>query len=126
MRCGPLGTNWHGTAKSSFCDRSGLYKSGAYAVKVLCLTLGDLHGVHHELRLREEQSSLTTVQKSAEGIVEAKASKARTVERSTELVTNVGIASVKQRKLPSVRRRMKPELGSEEGASVGLLRSYNQ
>ena len=32
------------TAKSSFCDWGGLYKSGVYAVKVLCLTLGDLHG----------------------------------------------------------------------------------
>ena len=75
--------------------------------------------------LREAQASLTPVQKSAEGIVEAQASKARTVERSTELVTNVGIASVKQRKLPSVRRRMKPGLGSEGGAPVGLLRLYN-
>ena len=27
----------------------GLYKSGAYAVKVLCLTLGDLRGVRYEL-----------------------------------------------------------------------------
>jgi hypothetical protein len=108
-------------AEPSFCEWGGLYKSGAYAVKVLCLTLGDLRGVHYELRLREEQSSLTTVQKSAEGIVEAKASKARTVERSTELVTNVGTASVKQRKLPSVRRRTKPRLGSEGDAPVGLL-----
>lgn len=66
------------------------------------------------------------MQKSAEGIVEAQASKARTVERSTDFVTNVGIASVKQRKLPSVRRRMKPQLGSDEGAPVGLLRSYNR
>jgi hypothetical protein len=66
------------------------------------------------------------VQKSAEGIVEVKASKARTVERSIDFVTNVGIASVKQRKLPSARRRMKPGLGSDEGAPVGLLRSYNQ
>ena len=69
---------------------------------------------------------MSSVQKSAEGIVEAKASKARTVERSTDFVTNVGIASVKQRKLPSVRRRMKPRLGSDEGALVGLLRPYNQ
>lgn len=49
MRCGPSGTSWHGTAKSSFCEWDGLYKSGAYAVKVLCLTLGDLHGVRYEL-----------------------------------------------------------------------------
>jgi hypothetical protein len=67
------------------------------------------------------------VQKSAEGIVEAKASKARTVERSGRFVTGVGIASVKQRKLPPARRRMKPGLGSEEDdAPVGLLSLYNQ
>lgn len=57
----------------------------------------------------------------AEVIVEAEASKARTVERSTDSVTDIGTASVKQRKLPSVRRGMKPRLGSEEGAPVGLL-----
>lgn len=33
---------------------------------------------------------------------------------------------IKQRKLPSVRRRVKPGLGSEEGALVDLLRPYNQ
>jgi hypothetical protein len=49
MRCGPSGTSWHVTAKSSFCDWDGLYKSGVYAVKVLCLTLGDLLGVQREL-----------------------------------------------------------------------------
>jgi hypothetical protein len=43
MRCGPSGTSWHVTAKSSFCDWDGLYKSGVYAGKALCLTPGDLH-----------------------------------------------------------------------------------
>jgi hypothetical protein len=69
---------------------------------------------------------LSSVQKSAEGIVEAKASKARTVERSGRFVTSVGIASVKQRKLPLVHQRMKSGLGSEEDTPVGLLRPYNQ
>ena len=40
MRCGTPGTSWHVTTKSSFCDWGVLYKSGVYAVKVLCLTLG--------------------------------------------------------------------------------------
>lgn len=48
MRCGTPGTSWHVTTKSSFCDWGVLYKSGVYAGKVLCLTLGDLHGVRRE------------------------------------------------------------------------------
>jgi len=40
-RCGTPGTSWHVTAK--FSIRGGvLYKSGAYAWKVLCLTPEDL------------------------------------------------------------------------------------
>ena len=42
MRCGTPGMSWHVTAKSSFCDRGVLYKSGVYAVKALCLTPGEL------------------------------------------------------------------------------------
>jgi hypothetical protein len=41
-------------------------------------------------------------------------------------VTNVGIASVKQRKLPLVRRRMKLVLGIEEDAPVDLLSLFDQ
>ena len=48
-------------------QRGVLYKSGAYALKVTCLTLGDLYSVL--LGLRMEQSILSAVQKSAEGIV---------------------------------------------------------
>ena len=40
-RCGTPGTSWHVTAKFSI-RRGVLYKSGAYAWKVLCLTPGDL------------------------------------------------------------------------------------
>lgn len=41
-RCGTLGTSGHVTAKSSICNRGVLYKSGVYASKVTCLTLGGL------------------------------------------------------------------------------------
>jgi len=51
-RCGTLGTSGHlsacghaqagVTAKSSICKRGVLYKSGVYASKVTCLTLGGL------------------------------------------------------------------------------------
>jgi hypothetical protein len=68
MRCGTSGTSWHVTAKSSVCAGGVLYKSGVYAVKALCLTPGDLHRVRCA-GLRGERSSLSAVQKSAEGIV---------------------------------------------------------
>ncbi len=42
--CTP-GTSGHVTAKSSIRTWGVLYKSGAYAWKVVRLTLGDLHGV---------------------------------------------------------------------------------
>ena len=42
MRCGTPGTSWHVTAKSSIHGLGVLYKSGAYAWKVLCLTPGGL------------------------------------------------------------------------------------
>lgn len=57
-----------------------LYKSGVYAAKALCLTPGGLHRVW-QAGLRGERSFLTAVQKSAEGIVGARAPKARTVPR---------------------------------------------
>jgi hypothetical protein len=41
-RCGTLGTSGHVTEKSSICNRGVLYKSGVYALKVTCLTLGGL------------------------------------------------------------------------------------
>ena len=47
-RCGTLGTSGHVTAKSSICKRGVLYKSGVYALKVTCLTLGGLYGVRGE------------------------------------------------------------------------------
>ena len=43
MRCGTPGTSGHVTMKSSIRKRGVLYKSGVYALKVLCLTLGGLH-----------------------------------------------------------------------------------
>ena len=49
-------------------QRAALYKSGIYALKVTCLTLGDLYSVFNK-RLSGEQFSLTAIQKSAEGIV---------------------------------------------------------
>ena len=42
LRCGTSGTSGHVTAKSSIRNRGVLYKSGVYALKVMCLTLGDL------------------------------------------------------------------------------------
>jgi hypothetical protein len=53
-------------------------KSGGCALKAVELTSGDLPLVS-ESRLRDERSALTGRQKSAEGIVVAKAAKARTV-----------------------------------------------
>jgi len=62
------GTGAQMTAKSSIRNWGVLYKSGVYASKVTCLTLGDLYSVLY-VRLRVEQSTLTAVQKSAEAIV---------------------------------------------------------
>ncbi len=67
LRRGKPGTSWHVTAKCSIHERGALYKSGVYARKAMRRTPGDLHGVRRGLR--GERSSLTAVQKSAEGIV---------------------------------------------------------
>jgi len=55
LRCGTSGTSGHlsacghaqagVTTKSSIRNWGVLYKSGAYALKVTCLTLGDLYSV---------------------------------------------------------------------------------
>ena len=79
MRCGPSGTSGHVTVKSSFCDWDGLYKSGAYAGKVLLSYPGRSAWCPVRTGLRGARALLTAVQKSAEGKVEAEASKARTV-----------------------------------------------
>ncbi len=42
LRCGTSGTSGHVTTKSSIRNWGVLYKSGVYALKVTCLTLGDL------------------------------------------------------------------------------------
>ena len=42
LRCGTSGTSGHVTTKSSIRNWGVLYKSGVYASKVTCLTLGDL------------------------------------------------------------------------------------
>ena len=52
-------------------------KSGGCGLKVVELTSGDLQSVL-ETGLRNERSSLSGLQKSAEGIVTARAEKART------------------------------------------------
>jgi hypothetical protein len=57
------------TTKSSIREGGALYKSGVYAQKVLCLTLGDLPAVHQRGELSEEQSEPISMQKSAEGII---------------------------------------------------------
>ena len=56
MRCGTPGTSGHVTAKSSIRDWGVLYKSGVYARNVLCLTLGDLHGVRGMIRYASSES----------------------------------------------------------------------
>ncbi len=44
MRRGASGASGHVTAKPSICDWDALCNSGARAVKVMCLTPGDLLG----------------------------------------------------------------------------------
>ena len=48
MRCGTSGASWHVTVKPSIRAWGVLYKSGVYALKVVCLTPGGLHGVRQE------------------------------------------------------------------------------
>jgi hypothetical protein len=48
LRCGTSGTSGHVTTKSSIRNRGVLYKSGVYALKATCLTLGDLYSVFGE------------------------------------------------------------------------------
>lgn len=67
-RCGTSGASGHVTTKPSIRKRGVLYKSSVYAPKVLCLTPGDLYAVHGN-GLSGEQSLLTGVQESAEGIL---------------------------------------------------------
>ena len=45
LRCGTPGTSGHVTTKSSIRNWDVLYKSGVYALKVMCLTLGGLYSV---------------------------------------------------------------------------------
>ena len=70
-------TSWHLTTKSISIKGTGC-KSGGCVRKAVELTSGDLWRVL-DSRLRDEQSFLTTPQKSAEGVLGAKALKARTV-----------------------------------------------
>jgi hypothetical protein len=74
MRCGTLGASGHVTTKPSIRKWSVLYKSGAYAWKVLCLTPGDLLCARGEVAcdrnwLNVEKSRLIAGEKSAEGIL---------------------------------------------------------
>ena len=74
LRCGTFGTSGHVTTKSSIRIWDVLYKSGVYASTVTSLTPGDLpYAIASRLRLiawlKEEKSTLTLWQKSAEGIV---------------------------------------------------------
>jgi hypothetical protein len=73
MRCGTPGTSGHVTTKSSIRAVGVLYKSGAYARTVLCLTLGDLPAVRPSAcahgELSEGRPEPIGRQKSAEGIV---------------------------------------------------------
>jgi hypothetical protein len=70
-------TSWQLTTKSISIKGAGC-KSGGCALKAVELTSGDLPFVS-ESRLRVVRSILTGRQKSAEGVVVAKAVKARTV-----------------------------------------------
>ena len=67
-RCGTLGASGYVTTKPSIRKWGVLYKSSVYARKVLCLTPGGLYAVHGS-GLSGEQSLLTGVQESAEGIL---------------------------------------------------------
>jgi len=68
MRCDVDGASGHVTMKPSICIGSAFYKSSACAVKVSCLTPGDLPGAP-ETVLSVEQLTLIAWEKSAEGIV---------------------------------------------------------
>lgn len=68
MRCDVDGASGHVTMKPSICNGSAFYKSSVYAVKVSCLTPGDLLGAP-ATALSGKQLSLTAWEKSAEGIV---------------------------------------------------------
>jgi hypothetical protein len=70
-------TSWHMITKSISIKGSGC-KSGGCVRKAVELTSGDLLGVL-DSRLRSERSFLIARQKSAEGVLGAKALKARTV-----------------------------------------------
>jgi hypothetical protein len=94
------------TTKSSICAWGVLYKSGVYAWKVLCLTLGGLPVVCASevvpRKLSEAQAELSGRQKPAKGIVGCKTegpngSLMRGLNgRGSRLLKNVGNASVVQ------------------------------
>ena len=69
MRCDVDGASGHVTMKPSICSGSAFYKSSVFAVRVSCLTPGDLPGASM-LKLSVEQLTLTAWEKSAEGIVD--------------------------------------------------------
>lgn len=69
MRCDVDGASGHVTMKPSICKGFAFYKSRVYAVKVSCLTPGDLPGASGT-ELSAEQLALTAWEKSAEGIVD--------------------------------------------------------
>lgn len=75
----PCGTSGRMTTKSIFTKHMGC-KSGGCARKAIELTSGDLPFAV-ESRLRVERSVLTGRQGSAEGVIAARAVKARTVLR---------------------------------------------
>jgi hypothetical protein len=79
MRCGTSGTSWHVTAKSSFCV-GVCFINLAPTRRELCALPREICPVFGASRTEKgERSLLTAGQKSAEGIVEVRASKARTV-----------------------------------------------
>lgn len=58
MRCDVVETSGHVTAKSSICAWAAFYKSGVYARKVQCLTLGGLSCVEGSTDVREIECDL--------------------------------------------------------------------
>lgn len=74
MRCDVGGASGHVTIKPSICNWPAFYKSSIYAMKVWCLTLGDLLLLRWDAAcsrkpLGAEQLAPTAREKSAEGIV---------------------------------------------------------
>jgi len=103
------GASGHVTAKSSLCGWGAFCKSGVYAAQVTGLTPGDLSGAS-ATRLGVGQPALTTVEKSANGVVGAR--QAKLVRRSRP---KGGVTDRLNRNVGHRTPERYPERGAKEG-----------